>query len=65
MTQEMKHLYNLVHQLIMVQAHMSDNYQRMMQGEIPFKGKREFHDLLNEMYSNMQEIEGLTGNKTE
>ena len=53
----MKHLYNLVQHLILTQAHISDNYQRMMQGEIPLHGKKEFYDLRDTMLRKIQEIE--------
>ena len=57
MNKEMEHLYNLVQHLIISQAHVADNYQRMMQGEIPLHGSREFNELRNSMIRKIQEIE--------
>jgi len=56
MNKETEHLYNLVTHLILSLAHISDNQQRIMQGETPSYGKDDFHQLIESMQQKLIDI---------
>ena len=55
-TMETKQVINAIHHLIIAMAYQSDNYQRMMKGEVPLNGKKEFFEIVNDMMKRNQEI---------